>query len=120
MDDKIEAIRAAIAGGATSEQKAHGIVACRAILAALDAEPGKPIVLPGVPAPSPLANIDPSTALDLLIAKLTAALPSEGGKEQGSPPMPLDRRALRIAFVPPPPPSPRPPRAVRAPARRKP
>ncbi|KAB2892945.1 MAG: hypothetical protein F9K40_17565 [Kofleriaceae bacterium] len=120
MDDKIEAIRSAVADGATVEQKAHGVAACRAILAALEAEPGKPIAVPGVPSPSPLADIDPSTALDLLIAKLTAALPKEDGKREAITPSAPDRRALRIAFVSPPPARPRPRRTPRVAPRRKP
>ena len=116
MQEMIEAIRVAVADGATPEQKVHGASACRAILVALDAEPGKPIVLPGVPAPNPLAGIDPGQALDLLIAKLTAALP----KDDGGPTTPAansaaERPGLRIAFVPPPRPAP-----PRRPGRRRP
>ncbi len=118
MQEQIEAIRAAVADGATDEQKAHGAAACRAILAALGAEPGKPIAMPGAPAPNPLAAIDPGLALDLWIAKLTAALPKDDDKPSAAPAAP-DPRGLRIAFVAPPPrqpaarPSPRPGRAVR-------
>jgi len=53
MQEQIEAIRAAVAPDATADQKAHGAAACRAILAALGAEPGKPIAMPGAPVPSP-------------------------------------------------------------------
>ncbi len=118
MQDQIEAIRAAVAADATTEQKAHGAAACRAILAALGAEPGKPIALPDAPVPHPLAGIDPGLALDLLIAKLTAALPKDDDKPSAPPAAP-DPRTLRIAFVAPPAhqpaarPSPRPGRAVR-------
>lgn len=114
MHDTIEAIRAAVADGATAEQKAHGAAACHAVLAALGAEPGKPIAMPGAPAPHPLAGIDPGQALDLLIAKLTAALPKDDGKPPASTPHAPDPRGLRIAFVAPPRP-PRPPaRSVRS------
>ncbi len=100
MQDQIEAIRAAIAADATAEQKAHGAAACRAILAALGAEPGKPIAMPGAPVPHPLAGIDPGQALDLLIAKLTAALPKDDDKSSAPQAAP-DPRSLRIAFVAP-------------------
>ena len=116
MQDMIEAIRVAVADGATPEQKLHGASACRAILVALDAEPGKPIVLPGVPAPHPLAGIDPGQALDLLIARLTAALPKDdGGSTASAASSAADRPGLRIAFVPPPRPAP-----PRRPGRRRP
>lgn len=63
MHEMIEAIRCAVTDGATPEQKGAGIVACRAILAALEAAPGKALVVAGVPAPSPLAGIPPDQAL---------------------------------------------------------
>ena len=112
MDQVIEDIRTAVADGATDEQKAHGAAACRAILAALGAEPGKPIAMPGAPAPHPLAGIDPGLALDLLIAKLTAALPKDDDKPSAPPTAP-DARGLRIAFVAPPGRPQPPPRAAR-------
>ena len=116
MHDKIEAIRAAVATDATTEQKAHGAAACRAILAALGAEPGKPIAMAGAPAPHPLAGIDPGQALDLLIAKLTAVLPKDDDKSSPAPPTAApDPRGLRIAFVAPPP-----RQAARAPSRARP
>jgi len=71
MSELIDAIRAAIAQGATAEQKAIGAQACRAILTALDAEPGKPLVLPGAPKPHPLSGITIDQALELDIARLT-------------------------------------------------
>ena len=101
MDDFIRAIHAAVADGATAEQKAHGAAACRAILAALGAETGKPIAVPGAPVPHPLAGIDPGQALDLLIAKLTAALSKDDDKPS-APVTASDPRGLRIAFVAPP------------------
>ncbi len=72
MDQLIDTIRAAIASGATNDQKAAGVLACRTIVAALDTEPGKPIVLPGTPAATPPAG-QPSLdqVLDMMIAKLT-------------------------------------------------
>lgn len=98
MNEMIEAIRAAVAENATGEQKAAGALACRAILGALGAEPGKPIAMPDAPTPHPPASIDPGQALDLLIAKLTAALPT-GDKEPAV--RAADTRGLRIAFVTP-------------------
>jgi hypothetical protein len=71
MNEMIEAIRAAVADGATPEQKATGVQACRTVLTALGAEPGKPIALPGVPQQHPLAGITADQALAMLIARLT-------------------------------------------------
>lgn len=119
MIETIEAIRAAVTDGATTEQKAHGAAACRAILAALEAEAGKPIAMPGAPTPHPLAGIDLGQALDLVIARLTAALPKEDDKASQAPATVPDPRGLRIAFVAPPPRQAPPPRAAR-PAGRKP
>lgn len=117
MEAQLATISAAIAADATAEQKAHGAIACRAILAALGAEPGKPIAMPGAPMPHPLAGIDPGQALDLLIAKLTAALPKDDDKPSVPTPAPTtpDPRGLRITFVAPPP---RPPARVRPGVRR--
>jgi len=70
MNEMIEAIRAAIGEGATVEQKTHGAQACRTLLAALEAQVGKPIPFLGAPAPSPLAQLSPEQTLDLVIAKL--------------------------------------------------
>jgi len=106
MNDQLEAIRAAITHEATAEQRAHGAAACRAILAALEAEVGKPIAMPGAPAPSPLAGIDPGQAIDLLIAKLSSMLPKEDGKAPAATAPPTSARPpMRIAFVAPPAPA---------------
>ena len=48
MDEMIDAIRGAVADGATAEQKVAGARACRNILTALEAEVGKPIALPEI------------------------------------------------------------------------
>jgi hypothetical protein len=101
MLEMLKKIESAIGVGASEQDKAHGAAACRAILAALGAEPGKPIAIPGAPVPHPLAGIDPGQALDLLIAKLTAALPKDDDKPSAAPAAP-DARGLRIAFVAPP------------------
>lgn len=96
MEILIEAIRAASAEGATAEQKATAATACRTFLAALESETGKAMTLPGTPTANPLAGIDPSQALDLLIAKLTAALPPDAPTAE----RPKDK-AVRFAFVKP-------------------
>jgi len=44
----------------------------RTILTAIDAEPGRPIALPGTPKPHPLAGITLDQALDLAIQRLSA------------------------------------------------
>jgi hypothetical protein len=70
MNELIDHIRAAIAQGATPEQKAIGAQACRTILAALDAQPGKPIVLPGATPAQSTSRLTFDQALDLVIARL--------------------------------------------------
>lgn len=109
MQDLIEVIRAATTSGATADQKAAGVQACRTIITALDSEPGKPLAMPGMPSPSPLAGISVDNMLDLLIARLTtiantrdaAALPPAPKKV--SSPMRQTPGGLRIpnAMVPP-------------------
>jgi hypothetical protein len=122
MMQLLEAVRIAVTPSATTDQKAHGAAACRAILAALEAEAGKPIAMPGAPPPHPLAGIDPGQALDLLIAKLTAALPKEDAQATTAPGAAPDPRGLRIAFVAPTrrPAAPAGARPGRTPSRRKP
>jgi hypothetical protein len=112
----LRTIQVAVAESATAEQKVAGAQACRTIMTALEVEVGKPIVLAGVPAPSPLAGIAPDQALDLLIARLSAMVPPERSKEGATPPRNAERAPLRIAFVQ------APPRGLprQAPARRKP
>ena len=117
MEELIEAIRAAVAQGATTEQKSRGAQACRTILTALDAEAGKPLAVPNAPKPHPISQLDPGQALDLLIAKLSAGLPKEqpAGEGATAPAVTTARRdrGLRIAFVTPPPSVPRSPRRRR-------
>jgi hypothetical protein len=111
MTELIEAIRAAVATGAPPEQKALGAQACRTILAALGAEAGRPIALPGAPQRHPLAGITADQALALLIARLTAvaeardaaaAAAASSAGAAGSPPSPRPVTAPRIAYVTPP------------------
>lgn len=71
MQELIEVIGAAIATDASKEQKAAGVQACHTIVAALDTEPGKPMVLPGVRAAQPLAGVSLDQVLDLMIARLS-------------------------------------------------
>lgn len=94
MNELIDAIRAAVAEGATPEQKAVGAQACRTILAALDAVPGKPILLPGAAPTRPLSGLSVDQVLDLAIARLTpiaAARETEPAHPQLAP-----ARGLRI------------------------
>jgi len=114
MTEMIEAIRAAVADGATPEQKAIGAQACRTILVALDAEPGKPIVLPGAPQPHPLAGITADQALTLLIARLTAIAEAREATATNAAASPRPQAAPQIAFVNPS------PALKHAPARRRP
>lgn len=100
MNELIEAIRIATTEGATAEQKATGAQACRTVLAALGAEPGKPIVLPGAPSPHPLAALSFDQAFDLVIARLrTVADARDQADKQKPAAVP---RGPQIAFVPPP------------------
>ncbi len=100
MNELIEAIRIAVADGATAEQKITGAHACRTILAALGAEPGKPIVLPGAPTPHPLSALSFDQAVDLVIARLRTVADA---REQADRQKPADApRGPKIAFVQPP------------------
>jgi len=71
MQELIEAIRVAVATEASAEQKAIGVQACRTIVAALDTEPGKPIVLPGMTMPAPTSRVSVDQIIDLMIGRLT-------------------------------------------------
>lgn len=77
MQALIDTIQSAIAEGATADQKTAAADACRALLVAFETEPGKPMASPPVPTPlAVLGRLEPDQALDLLIAKLRAALPT--------------------------------------------
>jgi hypothetical protein len=82
MDPLIDSIRAAVADGASDDAKDAGAQACRAILAALEAQGGAPLASAPSPA-SPIAaavatlrTIPPDQLLDLVIAKLRLAVPA--------------------------------------------
>lgn len=132
MEEMIDAIRAAVAEGATPEAKTSGVRACRTIAAALEAEGGKPITLPGIPATNPLAGILSPPTLDLLIAHLrnladdrdkqraaaaTAAATAPAAPELAR--VAPERSGVRFAMVPPPRPRSRPPNSGRPVVRRK-
>jgi hypothetical protein len=90
MNELLETIRVAIADGATDEQRTRAAGACRTLLTALEAEVGKAIPVAGAPT---VVKIDPTQALDLLIAKLRAALPADAAAA-----LPADQ-GVRFAFV---------------------
>ena len=94
MHELIETIRAAVAEDATAEAKQAGAQACRMILAALEGEPNEPV--PPAPANplAALARLDLDRALDLVIARLRAALPEDKRAALG------ERPGMRIQLVP--------------------
>ena len=82
MDELLETIRVATAADASDEARSAGSVACRAILAALEAKAGEPLVQVPATAASPVAmavsalrTVPPDQLLDLAIAKLRTMLP---------------------------------------------
>jgi len=103
MKDVIDAIEAAVAADATPEVRAAGVAACRAILAALDATsnvPPPPLTLPPSPVIAELVaavrRMPPDQLLDLAIAKLRAALPTDA-----APSPPVAAPKFRIIQLPP-------------------
>ncbi len=97
MESLLDAVRIATASGASTEQKAAGVLACRTIIAALDTEPGKPIVLPGTPSTSqPAARLSLDQVLDMMITKLTV-IASEHDKSP-VPPLPPSN-GLRVPVI---------------------
>lgn len=98
MQELIDVIRAAVTTDATNDQKTAGVQACRTIAAALDIEPGKPIVLQGTPSASPpAARLSLDQVLDLVIARLTMI-----ANEQDKHPVVAVQRpnGLRIPVIP--------------------
>ena len=98
MQELIETIRVAVASDASAEQKATGSQACRTILAALDSEPGKPIVLPGMPLPAPTARVSVDQMLDLMIARLTTIATQR--EAEPAPTVAPSPRGLRVPTTP--------------------
>lgn len=99
MNELIDQIRVAVAQGATAEQKAVGVQACRTILAALDAVPGKPIVLPGAPQAHPLTSFSIDQVLDLAITRLTSIAATQKSQERQA--APRAARGMRIPMAAP-------------------
>ncbi|MBE7450538.1 MAG: hypothetical protein HS111_17055 [Kofleriaceae bacterium] len=84
MEPALEALRAALADGATPDQRAAGVAACRAIIAALEATPGEPMPVAASPetataitAPISLAGLSLDQVLDLAIGKLRSMVPAD-------------------------------------------
>ena len=86
MESALDTLRAALAAGATADARAAGAVACRAMLAALEAAPGQPLpVAPPTPItdaspaaiPMSLAGLSLDQVLDLAIGKMRSMLPPE-------------------------------------------
>ena len=87
IDNVLVSVGAALAPDATSEARAAGATACRAVLAALEATPGQRLaaVVQGPPinasaiasAVAALRGVPPDQLLDLAISRLRAALPAE-------------------------------------------
>ena len=96
MTELIEAIRLAVAEGASDDARAAGVSACRTILAALDASVGEPLAAPGVPpiaaAVAAFRGMSPEQLLDLAIARLKAALPASTEAQREA--------ALKLPLVP--------------------
>ena len=97
MQELLEAIRVAVATDASPEQKATGVQACRTIVAALDTEPGKPIMLPGMPMPAATSRVSVDQVIDLMIARLTTIAAE---RDVHRPPIAPDPRGLRVPVTP--------------------
>lgn len=99
MDALIDIIRTAIATGATTEQKAAGVQACRTIATALDTEPGKPLTLGTAVPVRPLSGLSLDQVLDLMIARLdVVAKEREQTPPQPAPPITVPR-GLRLPMA---------------------
>lgn len=83
MDELLESIRRAVAVDASPQDRGAGAVACRTILAALEATPGQPLAAAPINASQiasvvgALRGVPPDQLLDLAIAKLRSALPAD-------------------------------------------
>lgn len=84
-DALVDAIRAAMATDASAEVRQAGVMACRALLAVLEARPGEPIVAANPTTALPpiaqvvgaLRDVPADQLLDMVIGRLRAALPTE-------------------------------------------
>lgn len=84
MDELLDTIRTSMAADATADAKAAGATACRTLLAALEPQPGQPLVPATAPtAASPIANaiamlrgVPVDQLLDVAISRLRAAIPA--------------------------------------------
>lgn len=93
MDKLIESIKLAVGEDPSSERKRAGAEACRAIIAALEAEPGQALAA----APAPRFNVlalDTTQILDLLIGRLRAAVPTDARADS-----PGEAPAFRVEIV---------------------
>lgn len=85
MESALETLRAALADGATADARAAGAIACRAMLAALEASPGQPLPVatptpraePSPALPVSLSGLTLDQVLDLAIGKMRSMLPPE-------------------------------------------
>ena len=84
MENLIESIRIAVAADASDEHRAAGLHACRTIAAALEPTPSQALTASAQVTTPPLAQmlavlqgVPPEQLLDLAIARLRAALPTE-------------------------------------------
>ena len=98
METLIDAIRAAVADGATDDHKRAGASACRAILTALDAAPGAPLAPAAAPAPvlAALGRMDLNQLLDVAIARLRVL----NASSNGAPPTPSRGVSFPLVAVP--------------------
>lgn len=93
METLIERIKLAVAEDPSSESKQAGAEACRAILAALESEPGQALAA----APAPRFNVlalDTTQILDMLIGRLRAAVPADARADS-----PNEASAFRVEIV---------------------
>src|SRR5690242_8837313 len=98
MQELIEVIRVAVASDASTEQKASGVQACRTIAAALGTEPGKPIMLPGMPMPAATSRVSVDQMIDLVIARLTTVAAQR--EAEPAPTVAPSPRGLRVPPTP--------------------
>jgi hypothetical protein len=116
MDSLLETIRAATESGASTDQKAAGVQACRTIIAALDTEPATPLTPPTTPVVATRPSID--QVLDMMIAKLTSIASEQDKRPTPALPVP---NGLRVPVAKPVPRVAAKPAAVaKVPAKRKP